>query len=233
MVLVARSIPSVGARMQKTTMNAKCLAIAVLILVAGRASAEEVRGIIVKVDPDKKQLVLEGKNRGFKGMVLHLKVRDDTEILVGRKPAKLADLVAGKRARVLFETQGNEPVALRISVADLSAVAEALRNLTGGLQSSEPAPPPGISSEKAPSDLSSVSGTLRRIARTDREIVVVGPGASKNSEVETTFLVPDNVTILRGQKLLRLEDLHEGERVTVSGEKKVGKLVAKSIKVER
>jgi hypothetical protein len=216
-------------------MNMKLLpsAFSILLVFLSNSYAEEVRGIIVKVDPDKKQLVLEGKNRGFKGIVLHLKIRDDTEIIIGRKPAKLTDLVTGKRARVFFEAQGKDRVAIRISMADGSALGEVLRNLTGGLQSSEPAPPQAIESKKLPSDLSSVSGTLQRVARTDREIVVVSPGPSKNSEVETTFLVPENAKISRGQKALQLKDLREGEQVVVTGEKRDGKLTAKAIEVGR
>jgi hypothetical protein len=203
-------------------MSAKCLAAAsaMLLFIGGKVFAEEVRGVIAKVDPDKKLLVLEGKNRGFKGLVLHLKLRDDTEVMVGRKPAKIGDLVPGKRARVLFETQGTERVAIRISVA-------------GSLSSADsPSPPPTIA-KKLPSEGSPVAGTLRRISLTDREIVVISPGRARNSETETTFLVPDNVKVVRNQRAIRFEDLREGEQVSVSGANQDGKLVAQTIEVQR
>src|SRR5262245_10957135 len=100
-----------------------CAVSVAVFLFAGRLAAEDVRGIIAKIDPENKVLILEGKNRGFKGTVLHLKLREDTEIVIGRKPAKITDLVTGKRARVLFETQGVERVAIRITMAgSLSAL---------------------------------------------------------------------------------------------------------------
>jgi hypothetical protein len=199
------------------------IALSAVVAFATTALGEDVRGVIVKVEPDKKMLVLEGKSRGFKGKVLRLRVPDDTEILVARKPAKLADLASGKRARVLFEIQGNDQVALRITVT--SSLSSLLESMTG--------PPPEPSVKSAPSEASSVSGVLRRVSLTDREIVVISPGPSKNTEFETTFLVPDGTKIVRKQQSIRLDDLREGDQVTVSGEKQNGQLVAKSIEGAR
>jgi hypothetical protein len=194
----------------------------VIAVFAVRAAAEDVRGVIVKVDPDKKLLVLEGKSKGYKGVVLRLRVPDDTEIVVGRKPAKLADLATGKRARVLFETQGNEQVALRISMVSLASLLEAFSGT-----------PPAETVEAIPSSATSVKGVLRRISFTDREIVIVSPGPGKNSELETTFFVPDNARITHQQQSVRLTDLREGEAVAVEGENRNGQLTAKSVTVER
>ena len=194
----------------------------IILVLAVRAAAEDVRGVIVKVDPDKKLLVLEGKSKGYKGVVLRLRVPDDTEIVVGRKPAKLADLATGKRARVLFETQGNEQVALRISMVSLASLLEAVS-----------ATPPPETVEAVQSSATSVKGVLRRVSITDREIVIVSPGPAKNSEVETSFLVPDNARITHKRQSVRLTDLREGEPVAVEGENRDGRLVAKSITVER
>ena len=198
-------------------------ALAAVVAFATAALGEDVRGVIVKVEPDKKMLVLEGKSRGFKGKVLRLKVPDDTEILVARKPAKLADLTTGKRVRVLFEPQGNDQVALRITVP--GSLSSLLELMTG--------PPPEPSVKSSPSEASSVSGVLRRVSLTDREIVVISPGPSKNTEFETTFSVPDGTKVLRKQQAIRLDDLHEGDQVTVIGEKQNGQLVAKSIEGTR
>jgi hypothetical protein len=196
--------------------------VSALLVFAARAAAEDVRGVIVKVDPEKKLLVLEGKSKGYKGVVLRLRVSEDTEIVVGRKSAKLADLATGKRARVLFETQGDEQVALRISMVSLASLLEAI--------SGTPAPE---TVESVPPSATSVKGVLRRVSFTDHEIVVVSPGSAKNSEVETTFLVPDDARITHRQQSVRLTDLREGEAVAVEGENRDGRFVAKSIVVER
>jgi hypothetical protein len=196
-----------------------------LLLAGGAAFSEDVHGVIVKVDSANKELVLEGRHRPFKGIVLHLKLRDDTEILVGQKPGKIEDLVIGKHARVLFETRGNEQVILRVK---MSAGLQALQAL---LAPESPEPPASVI-QKSPQDGSSVSGVLRRVSLTDREIVVIGAGAARKSEVETTFVVPENVKISRQQAVLRFEDLREGQQVAVSGEKRDGQLEAKTIEVE-
>ena len=76
-----------------------------------------------------------------------------------------------------------------------------------------------------------ITGLLRRVAITDREIVVVNAGAKGGPEIETTILVPDATKILRDQKSIRFQDLKEGEQVAVNAEKKGRKLLARSIQV--
>src|SRR5207248_11205841 len=118
------------------------------------------------------------------------------------------------------EMQGDEPVAIRITMAS-------------PLFSSESnAAPPTIAKKVSP-DGSPVTGILRRVSLTDRAIVVVGPGLSKTSEMETTLIVPKDVKVSHHQQAARFEDLKEGEAVVVSGEMRDGKLVAKSIEVTR
>jgi hypothetical protein len=130
--------------------------------------------------------------------------------------------VAGKHARVLFEMQGNEPVALRVKVADVAAALHAILGPDSGS-------PPTAVIRNTPAEGTSVSGILRRISLTDREIIVIGSGPTRNAEVETTFSVPDNVKISQMDRTMRLEDLHEGQHVTVTGEKRDGRLEAKAI----
>ena len=76
-----------------------------------------------------------------------------------------------------------------------------------------------------------ITGVLRRVAITDREIVVVNAGAKGGPEIETTILVPDATKILRDQKSIRFQDLKEGDQVAVNAEKKGRKLLARSIQV--
>jgi hypothetical protein len=70
---------------------------------------------------------------------------------------------------------------------------------------------------------------LIRVALTDREIVVIGPGPGGEAETETTLMVPEEARISRGEKAVQLEDLKEGERVVVKTEKRDGKWAAVSI----
>ena len=65
---------------------------------------------------------------------------------------------------------------------------------------------------------------------TDREVVVVGPGA-KGPETETTIAVPETARVLRDGKAIPFDELKEGEGVTVSVEKHDGRLTAKSLQV--
>ena len=76
-----------------------------------------------------------------------------------------------------------------------------------------------------------ITGVLRRVAITDREIVVVNASAKSGQEIETTILVPDATKILREQKSIRFQDLKEGDQVAVNAEKKGRKLLARSIQV--
>ena len=176
------------------------------LLFALAAPAAEIRGIIIKASADKKELMLEARGRGLRGRVMTFILNKDTQVLVGKQPGKLTDLAPGKRVRVVFEDQDGERVAVLIT---LHAVPPALL------------PPP--------QDTQGVSGTLRRVAVTDREIVVVRPDPKGGPEQETTLPVPDDAKITRDQKPIRLEDLREGESVVVQTETKGGKLRARSI----
>src|SRR6266851_7871123 len=78
-----------------------------LVLVAGlalngAASAVEVRGVIAKVDADKKELTLDGKGKD-RGKTFTFPLTDDTRILLGSKAGTAADLAPGKRVRVDYE----------------------------------------------------------------------------------------------------------------------------------
>jgi Cu/Ag efflux protein CusF len=177
------------------------------------ASADEARGRIVRIDPDKKELRLETR-RPQRGSVLDLKIDTKTQIFIGGQPAKLSDLSPGRRARVVFEMQDGKPTA------------QVIRSLGLNLAQPQPAAP----QPAAPKEGEGVAGTLQRVASTDREIVVIGPGA-KGAETETTIAVPEEASITRDGKKITLDDLKEGETVTVKTESQKGKLSAVSIQV--
>jgi hypothetical protein len=80
----------------------------------------------------------------------------------------------------------------------------------------------------APADGGALTGTLRRVAITDREIVVVGPGA-KGPETETTVTVPETAKVTRDGRAIEFAELKEGEVVAVTAEKKDGRWTAKAI----
>jgi hypothetical protein len=180
-------------------------------LTCGTAAwADEVRGRIVGVDLDKHQVRIEGLARA-RGRTLTLLLDDKTQVSVGNQAATPADLAVGRRARVVYEDRDGKKVATSIRVLGLLRAAN------------RPAP-------AAPADANTVTGTLLRVAPTEREVVVVGPGP-KGPETETTVTVPEGVKILKGDKALTIEVLKEGEQVTVKVDRRGGRPVAVSVHV--
>ncbi len=74
-----------------------------------------------------------------------------------------------------------------------------------------------------------IAGKLIRVGLTEREIVIISPGAPGAKETETTLLVPSDVKITRDQKTLKFEELKTGEQVTIHTEKRDEHLVAATI----
>jgi hypothetical protein len=179
-----------------------------LLITGGATRAEDTRGVIAKVDPAKKELLIEARGKGVRGLPMTFALGSDTEILVDRKPGTSADLRPGARVRVLYEMRDGKRVALAITAH-------------GGTKPSGPA--------AMPTDDKTVAGKLIRVALTDREIVVLTPGPRE--EIETTLTVPENAEIKMDQTAIKLEDLKEGERVVVRTDKRDGKLIATSILV--
>jgi Cu/Ag efflux protein CusF len=183
------------------------------LLIVTAASADEARGRIIQIDPDKKEIRLETR-RPLRGAVLDLKIDAKTQIFIAGQPAKLSDLEPGRRIRVVFEPRDGKPVAQVIRSLGLNLVQ----------------PPPAARPPAAPKEGEGLAGTLQRVASTDREIVVIGPGP-KGPETETTIAVPEETAITRDGKKITLDDLKEGETVTVKAESRKGKLTAVSIQV--
>ena len=75
-----------------------------------------------------------------------------------------------------------------------------------------------------------VTGVLRRVAYSDRELVLIGPGP-KGQETETTVAVPETARIVKNGKDATLDDLKEGEAASVQIEQKDGRASAVAIQV--
>ena len=181
-------------------------------ILTGMISAEEARGRILRIDSERQEIRLE-RHRPRRG-VLDVKIDAQTQIRIGGRPAKLDDLRPGRRIRVVFEVRDGKPVAQVIHSLGLNL-----------LQSS-----PAASQPATPKEGEGIWGTLQRVSLTDREIVVIGPG-SKGAETEMTIAVPEETLILREGKKISLDDLKEGEKVTVKAELRKGQWTAVSIQV--
>jgi hypothetical protein len=171
-----------------------------LVLVPTSLGAE-MRGRIARVDLDKNEITLEPLLRRNPSLTLALE--KDTQVLFGQQAGTLADLAEGRRARVEYEARDGRPVARAVHVVG-------------------PAPARRPTALPAGEGL---AGVLRRVALTDREIVVVGPG-EKGTETETTIVVPEETKILKEGKPIAFEDLKENETVRVQVEKRNGRLTA-------
>jgi Cu/Ag efflux protein CusF len=207
------------------------ISLAAVAFVSAVCHAEEFRGRITKIDPSKKEVVVEGRG-STRGLALGFAINAETRILLGREPAKLEDLQTGDRVRVYYENRNNQRTAL--SITDLSL----LPRLPAGNTPPERGPAPNAPAEKAPAGNATVppplgpntiAGRLVRVGLTEKEIVVVSPGAQGAKEAESTLLIPPDVKISKDQKPLKLEELKEGEAVTVRTEKRDGHLVAAEI----
>jgi hypothetical protein len=188
-------------------MMSKCLAMVPLCILAFSlgAQAAEVRGTIGKIDLDKNELLVEARRPGVRGTTLPLHVDRDTQVLFGRQAGKLSELAPGRRVRVVYETSDKQNVAQVIHV-------------TGA----RPDVPAGADNE--------LTGTVQRIAPTEREMVLVGPGA-RGAATETTLTVAEGAPIKRGDQVIKLEDLKPGERLVVRVDKRDGKVTASALEV--
>jgi cold shock CspA family protein len=178
------------------------------------ASAEEARGRLARIDPDKKEMQLQigGPLRGR--AMLRLSLDAKTEIFVGGQAATLKDLTEGQRIHVVFQERDGKAVARSIHALGLRAMQQ---------RPETPLPPPRKEGD-------GLTGVLQRVALTDREIVLIGPGA-KGPQTETTFIVPEKTPILRDGKKIAFDDLKEGETASVQAESRKGRMTAKSIQV--
>jgi hypothetical protein len=182
---------------------------------AGRAGADEVRGVLRDVDPAKKEIRVEGRGRD-RGATLTFVLDDKTLILFGREKGAASDLQTGRRVRVEFEDAGEGRHVARVIRAAGRPAATAV------------AAPVAVSTPAAPAD--GIAGVLQRVSRADREIVVIGPGP-KGPETETTVAVPESTKIVKDGKPSSLEALREGDSVAVRTERRDGRPSALEVQV--
>jgi Cu/Ag efflux protein CusF len=203
------------------------LAVVALGVSAVACYAEEFRGRITKIDPSKNEVIVEGRG-STRGLALGFAIGPDTRILFGREPAKLEDLQTGDRVRVYYENRNNRRTALSITDTSLRPKPTPAE---GAPAASPPArnSPAGNAPAAPPVGPDIVAGRLARVGLTEKEIVVVSPGAQGAKETESTLLIPADVKISKDQKPLKLEELKEGEQVTVRTQKRDGHLVAAEI----
>jgi Cu/Ag efflux protein CusF len=179
------------------------------LLLAASVPAAELRGVISKVDTDKKELFVEGLGRAARGMTFVFILTDDTRILFGSNAGSLADLVVGKRTLVRYEERDGKLTAIVI------------RPLYARPRSTD---------TTAAVPAGSAGGVLRLINSNDREIVVVG-GSPKGGDSETTLHIPKDLKVQREDKATDFDELKEGEPLSFEAEKKDGKMLAKSLRV--
>lgn len=183
-------------------------AVVVAVLLGGCAAAEEVRGVIEKVDADKGELTIDARGRGVRGLVMSFALVKDTQVVFGRQEAAVADLKPGARAVIVYDTKNGRRIARSITVrGSLPAKAEPVKV-----------------------DPNAVVGTIARISFTERELVVVGPGPG-GMKTETLLTVPENASITRDRKAVKLDDIREGETVVARTTRRDDKTVVESMEV--
>jgi hypothetical protein len=206
-------------RLRQTAVLLPGLAIALLVP-AGRVVAEEVRGVVSGVDLSKHELRVDGRGPA-RGETVTFTLDDKTLVLFGSQKGSAMDLNPGRRIRVEYEVAGDGTHIARVVRAagrPLAARATPAGRIT-------PAAPPVATGPNAAATGDAVTGVLQRVARADREIVVIGPGA-KGPETETTVAVPEGAKVVKEGKPSSLENLKEGDAVAVRVERRDGKLTA-------
>jgi hypothetical protein len=218
----------------------------VALLWVAPAFADEIRGTLLRLSPEKQEVVVDVRERR-RTVSYTLRLDGDTQVMLGRKPGKFADLPVGRRVRVLFEMQNGQPIvrsiigpgqinldpALLETIGNIAANSGLnLGNLNlGGMKNNPPAggvaPPQPIPA--APAGQNAVSGMMRRVSRTDREIVLLGDPAGGKPPSEITVFVPNEAQITRDQKPIQFDDLKEGEPAVVMALPKNGRLEAQAV----
>ena len=78
------------------TTHRLALALIAGLTLAASAPADVIRGVITRVDLDKKNLIVEGRGKGVRRVSVSLGLTDKTEVLFGDQTAALSDLEKGQ-----------------------------------------------------------------------------------------------------------------------------------------
>jgi hypothetical protein len=197
--------------------NRFTLVLVALLGCATLASAEHVRGVVVKVDADTGQVTIEARGIGIRGTVFNFTLGKDAQVLNGNQALKLNELQVGKNVQVSYEMQDGKRVALLVRVNPLlNAIKGA-----AGVDNAEAKP--------AANDPNAITGKLRRVAYTEREVVVAVPGGDKETYI--SLPVAADAKIARDDKAIQFDDLKEEEGAVVRTEMRNGKKVATAVLV--
>ena len=85
-------------------------AVAFVLALALPVLADEIKGTVKLVTPDKNELVITDQNQ----KEMTVQVKPDTKIFHGDKEAKLADLQAGEEVTITGQKEGDKLVATEI-----------------------------------------------------------------------------------------------------------------------
>ncbi len=89
------------------------------------ACADEIRGLIRKVDVEHHQLIVSGRGRQARGKEFTFQLTADTKIVLGKNVAKVKDLQPGQRVRVQFDPRDNQEVAIQVTAMPKGAALRA------------------------------------------------------------------------------------------------------------
>ena len=187
--------------------------LALVLLLAGAApiGADELRGVIVRVDLARRELQIEGRGPGRHGLALSFALGKDTRVRFGREEGALSEVNPGRRVRVTFDVQGKTMRALTVRVLGIRPIARAGKM-------------------PAETDKDSVAGVLQRVSYAERELIVIGPGP-QGPETETILAVPKNVRVTQDGKVIPFDELKDGRQAVVRTAKRDGRLLATTIQV--
>jgi cold shock CspA family protein len=190
------------------------------VVPTGRLAADEMHGVISGIDLAKNELLVDGRGNA-RGTTMRFVLNGKTLVLFNSEKGSAKDLASGRRVRVEYEQVRDGERTARV-IRALGRPAAAAR----AVETRPPAPGPfrGVAQGDA------ITGVLQRVARADRELVVIGPGA-KGPDTETTVAVPEDVKIVKDGKPVGLEALKEGDAVSVRAEQKAGRLTAREVVV--
>ncbi len=216
----------------------------VALMASCPAFADEIRGTLMRVSPEKQEIAVDVRERGRRSTAVTLHLDADTQVMLGRKAGKISDLAVGKRVRVFFEDQNGQHMARSIiapPVINLNpALLKTLANIGAanginlgnlGLGAMKNPPAPGAPPIPAAANGNGIGGILRRVSRTDRELVILGDPSPGKPPSETTVFVPNEAQITRDQRTIGIDDLKEGEAVVVFAQSKNGRLEAQSVSI--